>query len=301
MKKTRNTLLLTLVCLCATGNLLAQIKKPAKKQAEEKVDVVVVRADTTKPTDEDLLKSIQRDINQKPAISPDDKAQSSPIIVERYVERAPKPPKIRKPRVNYHHELQLESGAFLNQLFRVFGLVNDDAPYKASPYFVAYKYRLSTKNDKSGAIRFGLGGIFDRQEETVGGFADKKQTDTTAFNGRLGFEFQRDLGDDFKWFFGADLVLQNHQKRLYSDSGVDQVVDKTVGWTKGVGLMMGIRWDFTDRASIGSEMNLQFLNFQGERTLNFTANPQFDKLVSKVNNSSTSFLGPANVYLSWRF
>jgi hypothetical protein len=236
-------------------------------------------------------------VSEKPTNTESDPS----VVAEKPVERPPQPPKIHKPRVTYHHELQLEVGAFANQLFRVFGLVKEGEPYKASPYFAAYKYRLSTKSDKTGTIRLGLGGIFDRREETVGGFADLKQTDTTSFNVRLGFEFQRDLGDNFKWFFGADAILQNNQKRLYSDSGVDQIVDKTIGWTKGVGLMMGIRWDFTDRASIGSEMNLQFLNFQGEQTLNFTANPQFNKIVRRVNNSNTSFLGPANLYLSWRF
>ena len=309
MKKTRNTLLASLVCLLATTVLSAQIKRESQKKSGENVERVTVKTDTTPATGEDLLKSIQRDVkkNQDPSVNngtsekPSVTEREPPVTPEKPVERPPQSPKIRKPRVTYHHELQLEAGAFANQLFRVFGLVKNGEPYKASPYFAAYKYRLSTKNDKTGTIRLGLGGIFDRREETVGGFADLKQTDTTSFNARLGFEFQRDLGDNFKWFFGADAILQNNQKRLYSDSGVDQIVDKTIGWTKGIGLMMGIRWDFTDRASIGSEMNLQFLNFQGERTLNFTANPQFNKIVSRVNNSNTSFLGPANVYVSWRF
>jgi hypothetical protein len=305
MKKTRNTVLLSLVCLCATFSLSAQIKREKQQNTTERVEKNVAKTDTVPSTEEDLLKSIQRDVkkNQQPNVSekPTTVEREPSVMTEKPVERPPQPPKIRKPRVTYHHELQLEVGAFANQLFRVFGLVKEGEPYKASPYFAAYKYRLSTKNDKTGTIRLGLGGIFDRREETVGGFADLKQTDTTSFNVRLGFEFQRDLGDNFKWFFGADAILQNNQKRLYSDSGVDQIVDKTIGWTRGVGLVMGIRWDFTDRASIGSEMNLQFLNFQGERTLNFTANPQFNKPVSRVSNSSTSFLGPANLYLSWRF
>lgn len=305
MKKTRNTVLLSLVCLLATFSLSAQIKREVQQKAAEKAEKIVVKTDTIPPTEEDLLKSIQRDVkkNQQPnvPVKPTTVEAEPSVMAEKPVERPPQPPKIRKPRVTYHHELQLEVGAFANQLFRVFGLVKDGEPYKASPYFAAYKYRLSTKSDKTGTIRLGLGGIFDRREETVGGFADLKQTDTTSFNARLGFEFQRDLGDNFKWFFGADAILQNNQKRLYSDSGVDQIVDKTIGWTKGIGLMMGIRWDFTDRASIGSEMNLQFLNFQGEQTLKFTANPQFNKIVRRVNNSNTSFLGPANVYLSWRF
>lgn len=305
MKKTRNTALLTLVCLLATVSLSAQIKREGQQKAAEKTESVNVTIDTVPRTEEDLLKSIQRDVkkNQMPnvPVKPTVADRDPSVVAEKPVERPPQPPKIRKPRVTYHHELQLEAGAFTNQLFRLFGLVRDSLGYKASPYFVAYKYRLSTKNDKTGTIRLGLGGIFDREERTIGNFADRIQTDTTSFNVRIGFEFQRDLGDNFKWFFGADAILQNNQKRFYADSGTDQFVDKTIGWTRGVGLMMGIRWDFTDRASIGSEMNLQFLNFQGEQTIKFTANPQFNKTLRRINNSSTSFLGPANVYLSWRF
>ena len=328
MKKNRNLGFVILACVLATTSVSAQIKKEtAQKPVSERV--VIVNPDTIKPTEpakpttpattptnEDLLESIQRDIQQKtvtqpentgqkPTTQPENTGKKPTVYVESpepaLIQYVPRPPKIRKVRPFYHHEVQLEAGAFLNQLFRVFGLVKNGEPYKASPYITAYKYRLSSKNPKSGAIRLGLGGIFDRREETVGGFADKKQTDTTSLNGRLGFEFQQDLGDDFKWIFGADLILQNNKKRLYSDSGVDQVVDKTVGWTKGVGLVMGLRWDFTDRASIGSEMNLQFLTFQGTRDLTFSANPQFNKLISQINNSSMNFLGPANIYLSWRF
>lgn len=317
MKKNRNLAFVIIVCVLATTPVSAQIKKEAaQKPASERVAIVnpdtikptepaKPTTPTTTPTNEDLLESIQRDIQQKTATPGGNVGKKPTVYVESpepaVIQYVPRPPKIRKVRPFYHHEVQLESGAFLNQLFRVFGLVKDGEPYKASPYIAAYKYRLSAKNPKSGAIRVGLGGIFDRREETVGGFADKKQTDTTSLNGRLGFEFQQDLGDDFKWIFGADLILQNNKKRLYSDSGVDQVVDKTVGWTKGIGLVMGLRWDFTDRASIGSEMNLQFLTFQGTRDLNFSANPQFNKLISKINNSSMNFLGPANIYLSWRF
>jgi hypothetical protein len=306
MEKTRNTALFTVVCLLATLNVSAQIKKEAvKKDAAKPAKTVVIKTDTVKPTGDDLLESIQRDLKQSPSKPIEQDAAELLPTTEKVVERTPppppRPPKISKPHRPYHHEIQLEGGAFLNQAFRVFGLVKDGEPYKASPYFLAYKYKLSTKTMEGPAIRLGLGGFFDRKEETIGNFADKKQTDTTAMSGRIGIEFQRNLGDDFRWFFGADAILQNTQKRLFADSGVDQITDKTTGWNKGFGLMMGLRWDFTDRGSIGSEMNIQFLNFQGDQNILFSANPQFNKVVRKVNNTSTYYLGPANVYISWRF
>jgi hypothetical protein len=329
MKKTRNTVVFTVVCLLSTLNLSAQLKKDAaKKDAAKPAEKVVMKFDTIKPKAGDLLKNTQQDVKETPKTneattkpSADELLESikrdikltTPAennadevlpTVEKVVERAPpppKPPKIIKPLRPYHHELQLEAGAFLNQAFRVFGLVKDGTAYNASPYFLGYKYKFSTKSMEGAAIRLGLGGFFDRKEESPANLKDTKQIDTSAFSGRLGIEFQRNIGDNFRWLFGADGILQSNQKRLFADSGVDQVTDKTIGWTKGFGLMMGIRWDFTDRASIGSEMNIQFLNFQGEQTLKFTANPQFDKVLRKVNNTSTAYLGPANVYISWRF
>ncbi len=334
MKK--NTHFFTLICLLTTLNLSAQLKKDAvKNQASKPVEPAAAKADTTKPktaddllesvmrdvkntpntpkdtlkptetapkqSGDDLLESIQRDIKQKRTEPSDNNADELLRTVEKRDAPPPKPPKISKPLRPYHHELQLEGGAFLNQVFRLFGLVKDGTPYTPSPYFLAYKYKLSTKSMEGAAIRFGIGGIFDRKEETLGGFADKKQTDTTAVGGRIGIEFQRNLGDNFRWFFGGDAILQNNQKRFFANSGFDQITDKTTGWTKGFGLMMGLRWDFTDRGSIGSEMNVQFLNFQGEQTLSFSANPQFNKVVRSVNNTSTYYLGPANIYISWRF
>ncbi len=329
MEKTRNTAILLVVCLLTTLNLSAQLKKDAaKKEAAKPAETVVMKFDTIKPKTGDLLKnaptnapktnetspklsgdelleSIQRDIKQTTPV--ENTAEELLPTAEKIAERAqtppppPKPPKIIKPLRPYHHELQLEAGAFLNQAFRVFGLVKDGTPYNASPYFLGYKYKLSTKSMEGAAIRLGLGGFFDRKEESPANLKDTKQIDTSALSGRLGIEFQRNIGDNFRWLFGADGILQSNQKRLFADSGVDQVTDKTIGFTKGFGLMMGIRWDFTDRASIGSEMNIQFLNFQGEQTLKFTANPQFDKVLRKVNNTSTAYLGPANVYISWRF
>jgi hypothetical protein len=320
MKNTLTVILVIVATFGATDHLYAQIKKPAKKNSES----VEVKFDTLKPTSrkvlgnnntqnpsdtskklsgDELLESIQRDVKQTSGTDDNTAAELLPTAekVERTPPPTPKPPRIRKPLVPYHHELQLEAGAFLYQGFRVFGLVKDGEPYKTSPYVLGYKYKLSTKSMEGAAIRVGLGGFFDRKEESVGNLKDSKQIDTSALSGRLGFEFQRNIGDNFRWIFGADVVLQNTQKRFFADSGIDQVTDKTTGFAKGFGLMMGIRWDFTDRASIGSEMNIQFLNFQGEQTLKFTANPQFDKVVRRVNNTNTSYLGPANVYLSWRF
>ncbi|MDZ7877050.1 MAG: hypothetical protein U5L45_05235 [Saprospiraceae bacterium] len=313
MKNILTATFFIVVSLGTTHSLNAQIKKDAAKKTSPKTtEKVVVAFDTLKPTNskalsndntdsqsdatnktssDELLESIQRDIKQT---SGDNSPEVTPAP-------PPKPPKIRKPLVPHHHELQLEAGAFLNQAFRVFGLVKDGEPYKASPYVLGYKYKLSTKSMEGAAIRLGLGGFFDRQEETIGNLRDTKQVDTSALSGRLGFEFQRNIGDHFRWLFGADAIVQNNQKRFFADSGVDQVTDKTTGFTKGFGLMMGIRWDFTDRASIGSEMNVQFLNFQGEQTLKFTANPQFDRVIRRVNDTLTYYLGPANVYLSWRF
>ena len=204
MKYILTATLVFVASIGATCTLNAQVKKEAAKKTPQKTtERVVVTFDTLKTTNkkvlgndntknpsdttkklsgDDLLESIQRDIEKSPQ-SDDSKVERTPPPPP----TPPKPPKIRKPLVPRHHELQLEAGAFLNQAFRVFGLVKDGEPYKASPYVLGYKYKLSTQSMEGAAIRVGLGGFFDRQEETVGNLKDSKQVDTSALSGRLGF------------------------------------------------------------------------------------------------------------------
>jgi hypothetical protein len=220
------------------------------------------------------------------------RSEAKPTIIKYRKEKRPLKP--------YKHELQVETGAFFNQLFRVFGLVNEGDPIPISPYLLGYKYLLKRGTEGS-AFRIGLGGIADKVQEQRGGFADKRITDTLAFSGRVGYEFQRRLDESWVWTFGADFHYSQFQRRINADSGFDQAINTHTGTTSGFGFVLGFRWDFAPRLSIGSEMSLIFLNSNSKVENIFTANPQFNNLERQFKTSSTKFYGPANIYLSLKF
>ena len=302
-------------------NQVEDIEKSGGKmprKSVQKTDTVPIKLTPQKPADQpdDLLRSIQRDLEKtkeaernqpqppkkmsdkvidqlQEADKPADKPTQTTIIVRR---------ELRLPIKPYHHELQLEAGAALNQLFRAFGLVKTADPYQASPYFVAYKYKFLKNTEGGGSVvRVGAGGFFDSQTTRLGGFADNKTTDSTAFNVRLGYELQRNIGDFWVVHFGIDALYGRNEKRITADSGFDKFIEKTAGTTSGFAFVGGIRWDFTAKASIGTEISLQFTSFNGAKDEVFTANPQFNRRVSDISRSRTQFIGPANVYLSIRF
>jgi hypothetical protein len=287
IKKT--TLLLPLICLTVVA--FAQVKDTTKSQK----------------TGLDLIEEIQRDIElQKrkqqqaqqntPSVSTPSAGNNEPRY---YPAPAPKPKK--EPLKLYHHELQLEVGAFFNQLFTVFGLTDTGKTFTPSDYFIAYKYKPQ-KTDKAGAIRIGLGGGYRKIKETQGGFADNKQTTISSYGGRVGYEFQKRLATEFVWTVGGDVLLMQRTNKSVFDSGIDQVTNLKMGWERGFALMTGLRWDFGEKTSIGTEVNLRFLQFRGQEENRFTANPQFNKLLKTIEEDrAAEFVGPANIYLSVRF
>jgi hypothetical protein len=270
--------------------------------------------DTTKSQKSgiDLIDEIQRDIelqNRKNGKKPPPQPPPSYPTTARptnketlYYAPPPPPPKPKKdPLKLYHHEVQLEIGSFFNQAFTLFGLTDTGDAYKPSNYFLAYKYKMK-KTDQSGAFRLGLGGNYRKIKETRGGFADNKQTIISSYGGRLGYEFQKRIAHAWVWSIGADLLAMQRTNKVISDSGFDQFSTQTAGWERGFALMSGLRWDFGERMSVGTEINLRFMNFKATEENISTANPQFNKIVRTIEEDRGSeFVGPANVYLSVRF
>ena len=68
-----------------------------------------------------------------------------------------------------------------------------------------------------------------------------------------------------------------------------------------VRFVIGIRYDFSWRVSLGSEMGFGFIQKNGIVTNEFTANPQFNSTIRRFDEQQTKFNGPGNVYLSIRF
>jgi hypothetical protein len=202
-----------------------------------------------------------------------------------------------KPPRLYRHEVGIETGAFFNQIFRVFGLVRDTQNFPVSPYVISYKYR---PNDK-GAMRFGTGIRTLKTSENRGAFADTKTVTNRFFDLRLGYELNIPLDDRWLCYMGIDGTYGINNQNTEFDSGFDKNLRKIKSTSYGLAFVLGIRYDFSWRVSLGSEMGFGFINKDGEETNEFTANPQFNSIIRKFSEQQTQFNGPGNVYLSIRF
>jgi hypothetical protein len=202
-----------------------------------------------------------------------------------------------KPPRFYRHEVGVETGAFFNQIFRLFGLVKDTQSFPVSPYVIAYKYRPNEK----GAVRLGMGVNSYKLTENRGNFADSKIVKKQSYNVRLGYEFNIPLDDRWLSYIGVDGVFGSNDESTAFDSGFDTNIRTTKSKALGVAFVLGIRYDFSWRVSLGSEMGFQFVNREGEEINEFTANPQFNTIIRKFTEQETKFIGPGNVYISIRF
>jgi opacity protein-like surface antigen len=204
---------------------------------------------------------------------------------------------LEKPPRLYRHEIGVETGAFFNQIFRVFGLVRDTQSFPVSPYVISYKYRPNVK----GAMRLGAGIRTSKLTENRGTFADTKTVTNQFYDVRLGYEFNIPLDDRWLAYMGIDATYGFNKQNTEFDSGFDKNIRRIQSNSYGLAFVLGIRYDFSWRVSLGSEMGFGFINKEGEEVNEFTANPQFNSIIRKFSEQQTLFNGPGNVYLSIRF
>jgi hypothetical protein len=205
--------------------------------------------------------------------------------------------KSEKPAPLYRHEVGVETGAVLGQVFRLFGLVKDTQTFPISPYLAYYKYRLGGQN----YLRFGAGFTYDKYKEQLGGFADSRTVTKNSMDFRLGYESQIPIENKWTMMIGGDVTWGRSQVNKIFDSGFDKAIRIIKTQTSGAALMVGIRYNFTSRISLGSEMSLGFVQSKTNEKDDFTTNPQFNKVIKISEEGGAKFYGPANVYLSYRF
>jgi hypothetical protein len=281
MKKILATLLI-LNALCLHGQNDTFLIKTPEKDTLNKIK-------KERDTIEEIQKAIEKN-NRQGASNPTPSVEKyNPVKKE---ERKPLPP-----LKQYTHEISVESGAILSQLFRLFGLVRDTQRFPTSPYWLAYKWLYK----EGRAIRAGVGADFKTFKDRLGNFADNKKTTIWSFDTRLGYEFQKRLAERWVWSYGMDGYYGQFKDKTVIDSGFDVNTDVVSGTSFGFGILMGIRYDFNSRVSLGSEMSLSTLRTNSTEKRFFTANPQFNETKLVSNETKSRFLGPSNLYLSIRF
>ncbi len=197
----------------------------------------------------------------------------------------------------YRHEVGVETGAVLAQVFRLFGLVKDTQAFPISPYLAYYKYRFKGQN----YLRFGAGFTYDKYKEQLGGFADSRTVTKNTMDFRIGYESQIPIEEKWTLMIGGDVTWGRSRVNKVFDSGFDKAIRVLKTQSAGAALMVGIRYNFTSKISLGSEMSLGFVQSKTSEKDDFTTNPQFNKVIKTSEEGGAKFYGPANVYLSYRF
>jgi hypothetical protein len=197
----------------------------------------------------------------------------------------------------YRHEVGVETGAVLAQVFRLFGLVKDTQTFPTSPYLAFYKFRSKGQN----YFRFGAGLTYNKYKEQLGAFADSRTVTRKSIDFRLGYESQIPIEDKWTLVIGGDATWGRSGINKVFDSGFDKAVRVLKTQSAGAALMVGLRYNFTSRISLGSEMSLGFVQSKTTEKDDFTTNPQFNKVIKTSEEGGAKFYGPANVYLSYRF
>ena len=251
-----------------------------------------IRTSQKQLSEREKLELLKKDINKQNSFVKKPKVYVVDTVYVKKVKRI-----LEKPPRLYRHEMGVETGAFFNQIFRLFGLVKDSQSFPVSPYLFAYKYRPNEK----GAARLGIGGQTYKSTENTGNFADTKTKTSQFYDARLGYEFNIPLDDRWLSYMGVDVTYGFSRETLEFDSGFDRNLRVLKTNRYGLSFVIGIRYDFSWRVSLGSEMGFGFIQKNGIVTNEFTANPQFNSTIRRFDEQQTKFNGPGNVYLSIRF
>jgi hypothetical protein len=294
MMKKIQTFVIFLVVLTKANVLIAQQRDTVPmSHGSDSIDVSKeVKKISRKEKEQQKLYELKRDIERQNNSATKKKVYVvDTIFIKKEKRILEKPPKL------YKHEVGVETGAFFNQIFRVFGLVRDTQNFPVSPYIIAYKYRPNEK----GAARIGVGARTYKLTENRGAFADTKTLTNQFYDVRLGYEFNIPLDDRWLSYLGIDGTFGFNKENTEFDSGFDRNMRKIQSNSYGLAFVLGIRYDFSWRVSLGSEMGFGFINRESQETNEFTANPQFNSIVRKSSEQLTKFNGPGNVYISIRF
>jgi hypothetical protein len=282
-------------CLLFTSNILFAQVQDTVSLSFDGDSLKLTKKDTKeseREREKQKLYELKRDIErQNNSIAKKKVYVVDTIYIKKEKRILDKPPRL------YRHEIGLETGAFFNQIFRVFGLVKDTQNFPVSPYVMSYKFRPNNK----GAVRLGAGIRTFKLTENRGNFADTKTLMNQFYDVRLGYEFNIPLDDRWLSYMGIDGTFGFNKQNTEFDSGFDKNIRKIQSNSYGLAFVLGIRYDFSWRVSLGSEMGFGFINKDGTETNEFTANPQFNSIIRKFTEQESKFNGPGNVYISIRF
>lgn len=199
------------------------------------------------------------------------------------------------PRPRY--EVGVNGSAFFKQFLNFSGRTTVDSNnITETPYYLTAKMR-----SKRGYWRLGLGAALNAKNESSGKLADTKTTRNNDFQLRLGYEWQRDFGTKWTFYYGIDLLGRYKDKALVADSGFDVVTLSETTWGTGAAPMAGIRYQIWRNVALSTETAVRYRYSAFQEKSSFSTNPDFNEVGKKVGLHELDFLPPTSIYITVLF
>lgn len=206
---------------------------------------------------------------------------------------------------NFDSDNKNEFGLDVTGFIRFFTQFQANDDYAYNPvYYLTYRRLFDVGN-----IRFGIGGDYDRIENSTG-FTDSLtfMNQSSAVSARLGWEWQTSLSKRWLAYYGADFKFtysSGNNEANYFNGGYAQGYEykaRTVGFSP----VLGIRFKINSRISLLTEASLSFyyLTFEylnKSKPLYSGLPEQEDTKHPTTHSFYTTFQQPISVYFVFNF
>ncbi len=164
---------------------------------------------------------------------------------------------------DHAHYLSINGTFFLQQFF---SFASSSTTITPSPYIVEYKYL-----PRHHGFRFAAGGSFSQKKS----FLDSSQiqvNNTTSFNFRAGYVYQKKVAKKWSFFVGADVVSTITTSLLRDNTVTDIVTTSSKSYSVGLGPSLGIQFAINNRVGLFTETAFYYqyvFSNQGVTSVNF--------------------------------
>ncbi len=167
----------------------------------------------------------------------------------------------------------------------------------AGLYLFTYKHYFGNS-----ALRFGAGADMTKAKTTTESNVATSESDNSRFDFRIGYEFEKPLGDKWNLYYGIDLLM-NMSATVYKYEDPNNVYSyesntNTTGF--GGGPLVGISWKINQRIKLSTEANLQYVVSDSKIKNTYSTTPESNyEGNTKISSLNANY--PTFLYLEFLF
>lgn len=203
----------------------------------------------------------------------------------------------------YKNEIGVDVTLLLANLFGfrdyyyVYDIYGGYGTPNAGLYLVTYKHYFGNS-----ALRFGAGADVMQTNTTTDASVATNESTNNRFDLRLGYEFEKPLGEKWNLYYGLDLLM-NMSTSIYKYEDPNNLYSyesstNTTGF--GGGPLVGISWKINQRIKLSTEANLQYSVSDATIKTTYSSTPESNyEANTKTTNLNANY--PMFLYLEFLF